>query len=111
MRKKMARNYGKLPEKLRPLFWDYDFQQLRWKLDRHLITSRVLSSGNWNAVTWLRSRLSDQELKQWFLTRKGAELNPQRLRFWELVLKLPPQKIRLWLMSKKGGVWEKRLIP
>ncbi len=111
MRKKMAGNSGRLPAKLKPLFWDFEFNRLRWELDRLLIISRVLSAGNWDAITWLRSRLSDQELKEWFLLREGAELDPPRLRFWQLVLGLPPQKIHRWLKSKKGGVWEKRLNP
>jgi hypothetical protein len=54
----------KLPCLLRMLFWDYDFESLAWPRDRELIIGRVLTYGNWDAVTWLRSIAGDHALRQ-----------------------------------------------
>jgi len=51
---------SRLPALLRPFFWDYDFKTLTWDDDRDLIIARVLASGTWEAITWLRVRLGDQ---------------------------------------------------
>lgn len=45
---------SRLPEFLRPLFWEYRFGALSWEEDRDLITGRILSSGGWEAEVWLR---------------------------------------------------------
>jgi hypothetical protein len=52
----------RLPALLRPLFWDHDFKTLTWEDDHDLIIARVLASGTWEAITWLRTRLGDQAL-------------------------------------------------
>ena len=78
-----------LPATLRPLFWDYDFAALNWENDRNLIMARVLTAGSWDAVTWLRSRVGDQALREWIERHQGRGLSPQQLRFWELILGLP----------------------
>ena len=61
---------------LRPLFWDYNFDTLTWEEDRELIISRVLISGSWDAVTWLRSRAGDQYLREWIERLQGKGLSP-----------------------------------
>src|SRR3989442_1206929 len=48
---------AKLPKRLRRLFWDYDFRRLSWKQDADLVTQRVLASGGWSDLCWLRRRL------------------------------------------------------
>jgi hypothetical protein len=72
----------RLPGRLRPLFWDYPFGELRWTKDRDLITARVLAVGDWDAVQWLRRRLGDDGLCQWLERRRGAGLSGAHLRFW-----------------------------
>ena len=43
----------RLPEMLRPLFWDSDFDQLTWRDHRDYVLRCVLSVGTWDAVCWL----------------------------------------------------------
>jgi hypothetical protein len=93
---------------LRPLFWDYNFDTLTWEEDRELIISRILISGSWDAVTWLRSRLGDQSLKEWIERLQGKGLSPLQLRFWEFILGLPHQQVNTWLLSERRRIWEKR---
>ena len=99
----------KLPRMLRTLFWDYEFNVLTWDEDRDLIISRILTSGNWDAVTWLRSCAGDQFLGEWIARYQGAGLSPQKLRFWEIILELPHRQVNIWLSSERRKVWEKRV--
>ena len=96
---------------LRELFWEYNFDNLTWEDDRELIIKRILISGNWNAVTWLRSRAGDQSLRDWIIQHQGDGLNPQKIRFWELILGLPHRQVNTWLATERRKVWEKRANP
>ena len=100
-----------LPETLRKLFWDYDFDRLSWELDRELITSRVLISGPWQTIRWLRTRLGDEGIARWIVDRQGRGLSPQQLRFWELILGLPSCQVDAWLAERASDPWWNRLSP
>lgn len=98
----------KLPIMLRPFFWDYEFNMLSWKKDRDLIIGRILSSGDWGAIKWLRSHMGDRSLKKWLECHEGDGLSPQQLRFWELILGIPHDQVNTWLAAERRKVWEKR---
>jgi hypothetical protein len=100
---------SKLPRTLRALFWDYDFAALNWEEDRDLIIGRVLTSGSWDAVTWLRSRVGDRALREWIERHQGRGLSPQQLRFWELILSLPHRQVNAWLAAKERQIWDSRI--
>ncbi len=100
---------NKLPRKLRPLFWDHEFNALTWDEDHDLIISRILISGDWDAVSWLRSRLGDSSLKEWIVRHQGKGLSPQQLRFWELTLGLSHGQVNTWLSAEKRKVWDRRV--
>jgi len=97
-----------LPETLRPLFWDCDFAQLDWQQHRDFIVRRILASGPWDAVCWLRTRLGDQTLAAWIVQHEGRSLSSQQLRFWELILDLPAELVNAWLQSDERRIWEGR---
>ena len=97
-----------LPPDLRRLFWDLDPNSLRWERDQHLIIGRILSSGPWNTVQWLRRRLGDPALRGWIERHEGRGLSPQQLRFWELILGLRHRDVDLWLRNPRRGVWDRR---
>jgi hypothetical protein len=96
---------------LRALFWDYDFEALTWKNDQDLITARVLASGTWETVTWLRSRVGDDTLRDWIERHQGRGLSPQQLCFWELILGLPHRQVEAWLAAKERQIWDRRTHP
>jgi hypothetical protein len=101
----------KLPTLLWPFFWDYDFKTLTWEEDRDLIIARVLASGTWEAIAWLRSCLGDQALRVWIVRRRGRGLSPRQLRFWEVILDLPHRQVNAWLRAEGREVWDQRLNP
>jgi hypothetical protein len=67
---------AKLPRLLRRYFWDYDFSALSWERNRDFVTGRLLTHGNREAVTWLRSVAGDQVLRQWIMHHQGRGLSP-----------------------------------
>ena len=97
-----------LPDSLRPLFWEHDFEALTCEADRDLIVARVLASGGWDAVRWLRSQLSDAELREWIERRRGRGLSRQQPRFWELILGSPHRRVNAWLAEEGRQVWQGR---
>ena len=102
---------GRLSRRLRPLFWDHDFGRLTWKADSDLIIGRILAAGDWEAVRWLLRRLPRPALRHWLERRRGAGLSARQLRFWELVLGMPPRQVDTWLADPKRQVWEGRRRP
>jgi hypothetical protein len=100
----------RLPAWLSPLFWEHNFKALTWDHDRDLITARILSCGDWDAISWLRTRLGDDRLASWLTQRAGAGLSPQQLRFWELILGLPHRRVNLWLSARGRTTWDNRMV-
>jgi hypothetical protein len=100
-----------LPPLLRDLFWEYNPDALSWNRDLDLITARVLASGTWEAVSWLRARMGNAALRDWIEHHHGRGLNPQQLRFWQLILELPSQRVDAWLGVEGRKVWDRRTRP
>jgi len=107
-RKARGQGRGGIPERLRPLFWDVDFDELRWPRDLDQVTLRVLTDGDWESIRWLRSTLTDQGLRRWLLAREGRGLDPRRLRFWQLVLGLPKRRVDAWVSAMRSDPWHGR---
>jgi hypothetical protein len=98
-----------LREMLRPLFWDCDFDELDLNQHRDFVIRRILESGTWDAVCWLRQDQGDETLRKWIAQHEGRSLSPQQLRYWELVLELPAESVDRWLQSPERRVWEGRI--
>lgn len=94
----------RLPDTLKPFFWEYDFRALNWNDDRDLVIQRILTTGDWHSIRWLRSELGDAELKAWLYERRGRGLDPRRLRFWQNVLRLPRRDVTAWIASQKQRI-------
>jgi len=102
------RHHERLPASFRSFFWDYPFKNLNWKNDRELIISRLLSTGSWAAIGWLRKRIGDDGLREWICRRRGAGLTARQVRFWELVLGLPRHQVNSWLKAAQRTIWDHR---
>jgi hypothetical protein len=102
------RSAGRLPNQLKPLFWDHRFARLTFETDSDLITSRILAAGDWTAVRWLRRTIGDDALREWLERRRGAGLSARQLPFWEHVLGLPHLHVNAWIADPARQVWEGR---
>ena len=97
-----------LPAALRPLFWDHDTRRLRFDHDRDLIVGRVLREGGWKQARVLRTRLGDEAIREWIVSHEAHGLAPNRIRFWELLLKLPTKKADAWVRAARASTWHGR---
>lgn len=97
-----------LSELLRRYFWDYDPERLSWEASRHTIVLRLLQSGGWDAVRWLRAHVSSEELREFLVRRRGRGIDPKRLRFWGLILDLPREQVDEWVEAARSNPWYQR---
>lgn len=98
----------RLPEFLRPLFWEYRFGSLSWEKDRSLVIGRVLEHGGLEAMRWIRRQAGDDHLREWLTEREGAGIDKRRLRFWEAVLNIPHRSVNAWLAREDRQIWDNR---
>ena len=98
----------KLPEHLRPLFWDYPFGRLRWETDAPFVINRILARGSFGSLKWLRRKIGDEGLRQWITQHRGRGLGPDDLAFWQVVLELPKKSVKDWLQDPGRKVWDER---
>jgi hypothetical protein len=98
-----------LPGYLTPFFWDCDWQEISWEKNADFITRRILQAGDWRSISWLRGLLGDQALRRWLESHRGGGLAPRQLRFWGLVLSIPPGTVTRWIHKTQAFPWETRL--
>lgn len=97
-----------LPDELQRYFWEYGTERPTMERSRHTVIRRLLEVGGWDAVTWLRNHVGDDELRRFILQRRGRGLSPKRLRFWELVLDLPGPRVDRWIAARRSDPWYRR---
>ncbi len=97
------------PRTWRSLFWDYDFASLRFDTDRDLIIGRVLTQGGWSATEGLRALIGDDAIREWLQEHRARGLSPARIRFWELIVRIPARQASAWVRVARDGSWGRRL--
>src|SRR5215217_888044 len=103
-----ARSVNSLPPPVRKLFWDVEPRSLRLDRDQDMIIGRVLASGPWETVQWLRSAVGEDAIRQWIEKHDGRGLSPRQLRYWQLMLGIPSRVVDAWLRSDRRHVWDRR---
>jgi len=73
-----------VPECVRRLFWDVDPDTVELGLHADYVLERVMSRGTWEAMRWLRSTYSCEQLAD-FLQRRGHRLTARDRAYWSLV--------------------------
>lgn len=69
---------------------------------------RLLESGGWEAVEWLREHVGDADLREFIQARRGRGMAPKRLRFWALILDLPTSEVDAWIAGLRTNPWYTR---
>jgi hypothetical protein len=100
-----------LPAHLKPFFWDVDFEALDWETHQDFIVRRLLQSGSWDALRWLRAQIGDSSLCCWLEAHRGGGLLPRQLRFWQLVLGLRKYLVDEWVAAARDNPWSRRVQP
>ena len=108
--RKSAGRKPPLPASLKFLFWEYDFSKLSWEEDKNLVIEKVLTRGDLESIKWLRSKLTNDELRKWLVSCHGATLSRPALRFWELILGIPRRTVNTWFAHPGRQVWDDRFV-
>jgi hypothetical protein len=90
------------------LFWDCEPGSLDLHKHRDFLIRRVLESGDWSAIQWIRGAMGDAAIREWFLSKNGGRLDPRRLRFWGLILDVPVSRVDEWVEKAKLSHWRER---
>ena len=80
-----------LPECLRSLFWDTDFDRLRVPGHERYIIERVLEYGDVPEVRWMMGRFSRQQIAQ--VLRQSRRLSRKSADFWAFILNVPSEEV------------------
>ncbi|RLC66094.1 MAG: hypothetical protein DRI48_05470 [Chloroflexi bacterium] len=82
----------RLPEHLRPLFWDTDFDRLRVEGHERYVIERVLEYGDVPQVRWMMRRFPKEQIAE--TLRRTRRLSPKSAHFWASILDVPIEEIR-----------------
>ncbi len=82
----------RLPEFLRPLFWDTDFDRLRIPGHERYIIERILELGDAPDVRWMFQHFPRKQIVRTLKTTRA--LSQKSARFWAFILEVPPEEVR-----------------
>ena len=74
----------------------------------NFIIRRILEYGDFNSYRWLRSKMGDEQLRQWVIARNGKGLTPRQIRYWALVLDIDSNLADQWVRTASQTIWELR---
>lgn len=98
----------RLPEFLRPLFWEIDFDHLRLPERETYVIERVLEYGNLPAVRWLEKTFPPERIAQ--VVRHSRALSLRSANFWARMLGIPLEEVRCLSTSfqqKHRVIWQR----
>jgi hypothetical protein len=70
----------KLPESLRPYFWNCRFHELDAKMDQYLVIARLLEHGGAEALRWMLKTYGIHEVTD--VLKQTRTLSPESRSFW-----------------------------
>jgi hypothetical protein len=82
----------RLPEFLRPLFWDTDFSQLRIPDHEPYIIERILELGDDQAICWVWRTFGPEAIAR--TVRRSRVISPNTASLWALLLRIPRRRVR-----------------
>ncbi|MBC7251249.1 MAG: hypothetical protein H5T62_13295 [Anaerolineae bacterium] len=81
-----------LPEFLRPLFWEVDFDRLRIQGHERYIIERVLEYGDDQAIRWLYHAFGPQSIAD--VVRRSRKISRNTGTLWALILDIPRDQMQ-----------------
>ena len=95
-----------LPEFLRPLFWEVDFDRLRVRGHERYVIERVLEYGDLLEVRWMLGHFSEKEIVQ--TLRHSRALSFKSANFWAFIFGVPSEQVRCLstpFRQRPGKIW------
>ena len=81
----------KLPEFLKPYFWDVKFSTLDIEEHRNFILKRVIDRGNTRALRWALAHYPVESIKE--IIFKSRDVSRKTANFWAKILSLDPKAV------------------
>ncbi len=91
-----AEKYSRLPEILRPLFWDADWNCIDFQRNRTAIIERVLNLGNEEQLTWLLKNVAEEEIRS--VVSSSRRLSRKTARCWQNYFGLKEEEMKCFGM-------------
>jgi len=60
-------------------------------------------------LRWLRTKLGDEQLRDWIISHNARGLSPRQIRYWALILNIDDQLADQWVKEALNSIWERRL--
>lgn len=98
-----------LSELLGRYFWDYAPGRLSWPQNRFTIIWRLLEKGGLEGAVWLQRNVTNAELRDFIIERRGRAIDPKWLRYWERILDLPEEQVNAWVATALKNPWYQRI--
>ncbi len=81
---------SKIPIKLKPLFWSYEFSSLCLEKNKRLIVKQILNYGTIEDWRWLVKVYGKKTIQETITTLYESELNRRSLKLAQLLFKAKP---------------------
>jgi hypothetical protein len=81
----------KFPSVLKKYFWDINLSKLNPKVHFYFIIERILEYGNKGAVSWMKERYSQKQIKNVLFSSRN--LSPKSANFWRIIFDLDKSEI------------------
>lgn len=94
-------------KKIYHLFWEYDLKELDLSADKDLILKKILAYGSVEDLKDLISMYGKSKIKQFLLKIKGKGIDKRRLKFYQVVFRLPKREVDSWLRDPLRKIWKR----
>ncbi|MDD2454550.1 MAG: hypothetical protein WCZ25_12285 [Aminobacteriaceae bacterium] len=91
-----AEKCSRLPEMLRPLFWDADWNCVDFQRNRTAIIERVLNLGNEEQLAWLLKNVAEEEILS--VVSSSRRLSRKTARCWQNYFGLKEEEMKCFGM-------------
>lgn len=81
----------KLPEFLRPYFWDVKFEDVDIQKNPPFVLKRIIDRGNTRALMWAMRRFTLNDVQN--LITSSRDLSARTANFWAYVLGIDPKRV------------------
>jgi hypothetical protein len=86
-----------LPDSVKATLWSYDVEKLDLTRDKSRIILQTLNHGNTEAVTWLKSTYSTNDLTATIEGSTEGEWSKKSLNYWSLIFHTKPKRVGRFL--------------
>lgn len=92
-----------LPEKLRPYFWDTDFDSLDKEINKGYIISRLYTKGRVEGMLWVNRNYTEKDII--YAAKKRRDLTPIVANYLQKKYGLKREEMAYYRLAQNGNHW------